>query len=93
MPSEDTKILEFDQYQKSDKTPFIIYADLESLIEKMDGCKNNPEKSSTAKVSEKIPSSFSMSTISSFKEIEKKHDVYRGKSCMKKFCESLRELQ
>ena len=29
MPSEDTKILEFDQYQNSDKTPFIIYADLE----------------------------------------------------------------
>ena len=26
MPSEDTKILEFNQYQKCDKTPFIIYA-------------------------------------------------------------------
>ena len=25
MPSEDTKILEFNQYQKSDKTPFINY--------------------------------------------------------------------
>ena len=30
-----------------------------------------------------------MSTISSFKNIENKHDVYRGKNCMKKFCESL----
>ena len=29
MPSEDTKILEFNQYQKSDKAPFVIYADLE----------------------------------------------------------------
>ena len=28
MPSEDTKILEFNQYQKSDKAPFVIYADL-----------------------------------------------------------------
>ena len=34
------------------KTPFIIYADLESLIEKIDGCKNNPENSSTTKVGE-----------------------------------------
>ena len=25
----DTKVLEFNQYQKSDKAPFIIYADLE----------------------------------------------------------------
>ena len=29
MPSEDIKILEFNQYQKSDKALFIIYADLE----------------------------------------------------------------
>ena len=43
MPPEDTKMLEFNQYHKSDKTPCIIYADLESLIEKIDGCKNNPE--------------------------------------------------
>ena len=62
MPFEDTKILEFNQYQKSDK--FIIYADLESLIEKIEECKNNPENSSTTKVSKHIPSAFSMSTIS-----------------------------
>ena len=43
MSSEDTKILEFNQYQKSDKAPFIIYTDLECLIEKIDGCKNNPK--------------------------------------------------
>ena len=91
MPSEETKILEFNQYQKSDKTPFIIYADLECLIKVIDVCKNNPENSSTAKVSEHIPSGFSMSTISSFKSIKSKHDVHRGRDCMKKFCKSLRE--
>ena len=32
-----------------------------------------------------------MSTLSSFRNIENKHDVYRGKDCMKKFCEFLRE--
>ena len=93
MPSGDTKILEFNQYQKSDKAPFIIYADLKCMIEKIDGCKNNPENSSTTKVSEHIPSGFSMYAISSFRSIENKHDVYRGKDCMKKFCESLRSTQ
>ena len=83
MPSEDTKISESNQYQKSDKALFIIYADLECLIEKIDGCKNNPENSSTTKVSEHIPSGFSMSTISSFKSLENKQDVYRGKDCTK----------
>ena len=91
MPSEDTKILKFNQYQKSDKAPFIIYANHECIIEKIDGCKNNPENSSTTKVSEHIPSDFSMSTIFSFRSIENKHDVYRDKDFMKRFCKSLRE--
>ena len=75
MFSQDIKILEFNQYQKSDKAPFIIYADLECIIEKIDGCKNNPENSSTTKVSKHIPSGFSMSTISSFRSIGNKHDL------------------
>ena len=61
MPSEDSKILEFNQYQKSDKAPSIIYVDLECLIGKIDGCKNNSENSSTTKVGEHIPSGFSIS--------------------------------
>ena len=85
MSSEDTKILQFNQYQKSGKVPFIIYADLACIIEKIEGCKNSTENSSTKKVSEYIPSGFSMSTISSFRSIENNHDVYRGKDCMKKF--------
>ena len=90
MPSEDTNILKFNQYQKSDKASFIIYADLECIIEKIDGCKNNPENSSTTKVSKHIPSGFSMSTIS-FRSIENKHDVYTKNDCMKKFCEFFKE--
>ena len=34
MPFKATKILEFYQYQKSDKAPFVIYADSECLIKK-----------------------------------------------------------
>ena len=91
MPSEDTKILELNKYQKSYKVPLVIYADFECLIEEIDGRKNNPENPYTTKVGKNIPSGFSMSTISSFKSIEYRHDVYRGKDCIKKFCESLRE--
>ena len=41
MPDEDNKILKYNQGEKSLKVPFIIYADLECLLEKMDTCKNN----------------------------------------------------
>ena len=32
-----------------------------------------------------------MSTISPFRSIENEHAVYRGKNCIKAFCEHLRE--
>ena len=70
MPSKNNKVLEFNQYHKSVTVPFIIYADLECLIEKISGCKSNSEDSSTTTVGEHILSDFSISTISSFKNIE-----------------------
>ena len=47
MPSEEFKILEFNKYEKFEKTPLIIYANLEYLIEKVVGCKtlkNHPQQ-------------------------------------------------
>ena len=38
MPREKDNVLESNQYMKSDKMPYIIYADIESSIKKqMDG--------------------------------------------------------
>ena len=70
MPSEETKILEFNQYYKSDKAPFVIYVVLECIIKKIDECKNNPKNSFTTKVSKHIPSGFSICPISSLRNIE-----------------------
>ena len=92
MPSDDIKILEFNQYQKYDKALFIVYVDFECIIEQIDGCKNSSGNSSK-KVSQHIPLGFSMPTISSFKSIENKHHVYRGKYCMKTFSELLRKQE
>ena len=72
----------FNLYRKSYKTRFIIYADLECLIEKMNGYKNNPETSSTTKVVEHILSSFSMTATLPFKSKENKHDEYRATDCV-----------
>ena len=55
MSTKDPKIFEFSQYQKSDKALFIIYADLECLMENIDECKNNLENSITTKVGDYIP--------------------------------------
>ena len=55
MQSPKVNRLQFNRYMKSDKMSYIIYADLESLIKKIDGCANNPEKSSTTKIGEHVP--------------------------------------
>ena len=79
-PSDDNKILEFNQYQKSDKAPFIIYADPACITERL----MDANIILKTKVSEHIPSGFSRSTKSLFRRIENKHDLYRDKDCMNK---------
>ena len=91
MTSEKDEILEFNQYVKSDKMPYIIYTDIASLIKQMDGCTNNPVKSPTTRIGQHILCEYSMSTIWAFDSIENKDNLYRGKSCLKKFSTSLTE--
>ena len=71
----------------------VYYLDFECLVEKIDGCINNPERSSTIKVDEHASSGFSMSTILSFKSIENNHDVYGTKDCMKKLCQPFKRAR
>ena len=91
MPNEDNKILKYNHGEKSMKAPFIIYADLESLLEKVNTCYNSPEKSSTTKINKHTPSGYSSFTHCSFYETKNKIGSYRGEDCMKKFCLDLRE--
>ena len=91
MPSEKDNILEFNQYMKSHKMSYTIYAGIESLIKKIDGRANNPEKSSTIKIVEHIPWWYSTWTIWAISQIENKYTLYWGKGYMKKVCSSVRE--
>ena len=76
---------------KSDKIPYIFYANIQSLLKKVDVCANNSENSATTKIGEHIPSRYSISTIWGFDLIEDKHISDHEKDCMKKFCTSLRQ--
>ena len=87
MPEEYNKTLKYNEGEKSMKSPFIIYADLDCSLEKMNTCHNNPEKTSTTKINKHTPSF----THCSFDTTKNKLDYYRGKNCMKNFCLDLRE--
>ena len=90
MPTKDNNITKYNHGEKSMKVPFIIYADLECLLEKMSTCINNPNESSTTKINKHTPSGYWIFTSCSFDESRNKLNYYRGKDCMKKFCEDLR---
>ena len=66
------------------KVPFIIYAELESLLEKMSTFHNNPEKSSTTKINKHANSDYSLFTYRSFDTTKNMFDYCRGKSCNEK---------
>ena len=74
MLPEDTNLLQFNQYRKSDHTQSIIYVDLDSSIKRIDGFKYGAEKISTAKVGKHISGGYSIkhwTSIRSFDGIEK----------------------
>ena len=73
------------------KLPFVIYADLECLLEKMSTCINNSNESSTTKINKHTPSGYSIFTHCTFDKSKNKLNYYRGKDCMKKFSKDLRE--
>ena len=66
MQNEDNKILKYNHGEKSMKAPFIIYADLESLLEKVSTCYDSPKKSSTIKINKHTLSGYSLFTHCSF---------------------------
>ena len=87
MPTKDNNIIKYNQGEKSIKLPFVVYADLECLLEKMD----NPNESFTTEINKLAPLSYSSFTHCSFDKTKNKLDRYRGKDCMKKFCKDLRK--
>ena len=58
------------------RVSFVIYADLECLLEEMTTCHNNPEKSSTTKINKHTPSGYSLFTHCSFDTTKKKLNHY-----------------
>ena len=87
MPEKGT-ILRFKHHERSEKLPFIIYADTEALIKEMQNCDPNSQNSYTKKYQKHEPISFSY-YIKSFDDNVYKSDFrkYTGEDAMEKFVE------
>ena len=85
MPFNDNNLIKYNDGEKSLKLPFVIYADLECILIKIDTCQNNPDLSSTTKINQHIPSGYSIYTSCSFDKYNNKLSYYRGEDWMRTF--------
>ena len=91
MPDKGT-ILKFKNYHMSERVPFIIYADTESLIKSLQTCEPSPQSSYTKKYQKHEPISFSY-YIKCFDDnvFKPRLRSYTGEDAMQKFVEWLEE--
>ena len=82
MPQKDNNILKYNYGEKSMKVPFIIYSDMQPLLEKLEKMTtwhNNPKNSSTSKINKHTVSGYSLFTHPSFDATKNKLDCYTAK--------------
>ena len=64
-----------------------MYADFESILEPIQGPKNNPRISSTKGINNHVPSGWCVRSEFAYGKVENPLKLYRGEDCVKKFCD------
>ena len=91
MPDKGNQMLKHYHGEKPLKAPFMIYADLECLLEKMHSCQNNLKRSYIEKkLSIRLLAIHCLQIVHLMQQ-KNKLDCCRGKDCMEKFCKDLRD--
>ena len=75
MPNEDNNILKYNHGENFMKAPFIIYADMQSSLEKISTCHNNLNGLSTTKINKHTPSGYSLFIHCSLKDSSKNYKL------------------
>ena len=104
MPNKNT-IVKYSNGQHQFKVPFIMYADFESILEPIQGAKNNPNMPSTRGVNSHVPSRWCLHTKFAYEQssgrgaecgrspahgkVNTPTTQYRGVDCADKFCEKI----
>jgi len=78
LPEKGKNCLEFKDFEKQMKVPFVIYADFETIAQRMDSCQPDPRKSSTTPTTRFEPCGFGYQVDSIDNKHTKPPVVYRG---------------
>jgi hypothetical protein len=91
LPDETKKFLQFENHSYKEKVPFVIYADLESILEKASD--NNYSTKSNSKIYQNhVAFSVAYYLKCSYNDSFSKFNIYRGKDCIQWFVKELEEI-
>ncbi|KAK5644551.1 hypothetical protein RI129_005851 [Pyrocoelia pectoralis] len=88
LPDETNKFLEFKHFAYQEKVPFVVYADLESILEK---CADN-QVTNTQLCEKHIPFSVAYYLKCSYDDSLSKFRLYRGNDCIQWFVKELQDI-
>ena len=88
MPDKNP-IVRYSNGQHQFKVPFIMYADFESILEPIQGAKNNPNISSTRGINSHKPLGWCLHTKFAYGKVNNPTTQYRGADCVERFCEKI----
>ena len=92
MPNKDNNILKFNNFHKQQPVPFVIYADFESILEKIHGCKQDGNKSYTEAYQTHVDCGFGYKVVCCYDDkYTKPIQIYRGEKSVYKFMENILE--
>ena len=93
MHTQFNKTLKNNYGEKSLKTPFVIYADLECFLLKKQPCQSIPNEFYNERKAIHRPCVYALNLVCLFDSKQNKRRFYRGKDCIKRFCSDQKELR
>ena len=92
MPNQFNNKMKYFEGQKAMRSAFVIYADTECILQKIETDKKDSSKPYTQEINKHVGCGYSMFLKFAHGDLEDDRRVYRGKDSMSKFCEDLRKL-
>ena len=92
MPTKDNSILKFNNYHKQQPVPFVIYADFEALLQKVERGQPDSHKSYTEEFQRHIDCGSAYKVVCCYDDkYSKEICIYRGENAVYKFLEQMLE--
>ena len=92
MPTKDNSILKFDNYHKQQPVPFVIYADFEALLQKVERGQLDSNESYTERFQQHVDCGSAYKVVCCYDDkYSKDICIYRGENAVYKFLEQMLE--